>query len=134
MDPSSDGGTDSLQEYDERPRIERDELPAVTRGLFPSLDYVHCPVPGCKLSTRKGLLRNSLADHWVAAGNVKTHSCYELCLPENNRGKKRKSAQQARAQKAKHQALMHTFFLPPAAQKAAVAEAAGRRRRQRHLA
>jgi len=45
MDTSSDGGTDSLQECDERPRIVRDELPAVTRGSFPSLDYVHCPVP-----------------------------------------------------------------------------------------
>jgi len=42
MDTSSDGGTDSLQECDERPRIVRDELPAVTRGSFPSLDYVHC--------------------------------------------------------------------------------------------
>jgi hypothetical protein len=45
MDTSSDGGTDSLQECDERPRIVRDELPAVTRGSFPSLDYVHCPEP-----------------------------------------------------------------------------------------
>jgi len=81
MDTSSDGGTDSLQKCDERPRIVRDELPAVTRGDFPSLDYVHCPVPGCKFSTGKGLLRNSLADHWVAAGNVETHSCYELWLP-----------------------------------------------------
>jgi hypothetical protein len=91
MDTSSDGGTDSLQECDERPRIVRDELPAVTRGSFPSLDYVHCPVPGCKFSTGKGLLRNSLANHWAAAGNVETHSCYELVVPDINKGK-RKSA------------------------------------------
>lgn len=111
MDTSSDGGTDSLQECDERPRIVRDELPAVTRGSFPSLDYVHCPVPGCKFSTGKGLLRNSLANHWAAAGNVETHSCYELVVPDINKGK-RKSAEQARNQKAKQRALMHTFFLP----------------------
>jgi len=122
MDTSSDGGTDSLQECDERPRIVRDELPAVTRGSFPSLDYVHCPVPGCKFSTGKGLLRNSLANHWAAAGNVETHSCYELVVPDINKGK-RKSAEQARNQKAKQRALMHTFFLPSAAQAAAAAAA-----------
>ena len=122
MDTSSDGGTDSLQECDERPRIVRDELPAVTRGSFPSLDYVHCPVPGCKFSTGKGLLRNSLASHWAAAGNVETHSCYELVVPDINKGK-RKSAEQARNQKAKQRALMHTFFLPSAAQAAAAAAA-----------
>jgi hypothetical protein len=122
MDTSSDGGTDSLQECDERTRIVRDELPAVTRGSFPSLDYVHCPVPGCKFSTGKGLLRNSLANHWAAAGNVETHSCYELVVPDINKGK-RKSAEQARNQKAKQRALMHTFFLPSAAQAAAAAAA-----------
>ena len=116
MDTSSDGGTDSLQECDERPRIVRDELPAVTRGSFPSLDYVHCPVPGCKFSTGKGLLRNSLANHWAAAGNVETHSCYELVVPDINKGK-RKSAEQARNQKAKQRALMHYNF-PPLASRA----------------
>ena len=56
----------------------------------------------------KGLLRNSLANHWAAAGNVETHSCYELVVPDINKGN-RKSAEQARNQKAKQRALM-----PPA--------------------
>ena len=65
MDTSSDGGTDSLQKCDERPRIVRDELPAVTRGDFPSLDYVHCPVPGCKFSTGV-LMKEVLNDYFTS--------------------------------------------------------------------